>query len=176
MLFIDSLIFLRYQSEGLVLNQSNNKPGVELAVTIGYFEEEDFEGLKARLEPHFRVGGGIAYEFSEAEVAHIVVTFLMSTLQAVPASLLTSALYDGLKPLIIKAKNSGSKTTLEFKITGEETSQITGGKKYVYARLETNDEEILKEGLNTLKELAKLEYQEKSFELEPQTQQWQKRK
>ena len=158
------------------MNQSHGKPVIEVTVTVDYFDEEDFEILKKRLEPHFRVGGGAAYEFSEAEVAKAVIEFLMPTLQAIPTALLTSTLYEALKALVLKAKVSGRKTTLEFKIIGNEKSRVTDGKQYVYAFLETDNEEVLEQGLETLKELAKPEYQEKSFELEPQTQQWKRRK
>ena len=149
------------------MDRLDNRPGIELTVTVDYFGEEDFETLKERLEPHFRVGGGPAYDFSEAEVAHIVVGFLMSTLQAVPSSLLTSVLYDGLKALLLRAKASGRNTTLEF--------SVRDGEQYVYALLETNQEEDLEKGLATLKELARPEYKGESFELEPETQRWKKR-
>lgn len=157
---------------------ANDKPGVTISVTIGLFNQEDFESLKEQLEPDFRVGGGAAFELSEAEVARIVIEFAISTLQAVPPALLTSALYDGLKALIRKAKDTTPKyrTVFEFKIVGEDISSITGGKKYVYARLETDDEELVRKGLENLKEIAKPELQEERFEIDPRTGQWKKRK
>ena len=101
----------------------------------------------------------------------------MTTLQAIPPTLLTSVLYDALKTLVRKAKGASlKKTTLEFKIVSEERNQLKGGRKYVHAQLETADEEVLKKGLETLKELAKPEFQNESFELKPETHQWKNRK
>ena len=76
-------------------------------------------------------------------------------------------LYDGLKALLLRAKASGRNTTLEF--------SVRDGEQYVYALLETNQEEDLEKGLATLKELARPEYKGESFELEPETQRWKKR-
>ena len=101
----------------------------------------------------------------------------MATLQAMPTTLLTSVFYDALKTLVRKAKGvSLRKTTLEFKIVSEERNEIRGGRKYVHAQLETADEEVLKKGLETLKELANSEFQNESFIFEGKMQQWRKRK
>ncbi len=160
-----------------LLNTSLDNPEVKVVIVIGPFEKEDFEVLRKQLEPRFLVSGGVAYDFSETEAARVVVELVMTTLQAMPTTLLTSVLYDALKALVRKAKGASlKKTTLEFKIISEERNQVRVGRKYVHAQLETADEEVLKKGLETLKELAKPEFQNESFELKSEIYQWKKRK
>lgn len=150
------------------MNESINKPSLEISLTIGDFDEEVHQETVQRLNRHFSVVDNSAYEFSETEVAHAVIALVMSTLEAIPAGLISSWLYDGLRPLL--RPSQAQQTFYEFRIFEHQVHQ---GTREVYASLVTNNEEALKKAMSDFKALAQSENLGKSFEFESaETQQW----
>jgi hypothetical protein len=138
--------------------EGNDKPVLDLGITIGDFDEEAHREAIEQLSKHFSVTDNPAYELSEAEIAHAVIALVVSTLQGVPAELLSSWLYDGLRPLLLP--KHAQRTFFEFQIFEHQPYR---GTRSVHANLVTDDEEALKEAMADFKELAKPEHLGKEF-------------
>jgi hypothetical protein len=153
------------------MSESNDKPGLHLSVTIGDFDEEVHQEAVKRLNEHFSVVDNPAYELAEAEVAHAVIALVMATLQAIPAELISSWLYDGLRPLLRSRQTQ--QTFYEFQIYEH---QLYGGTRSVHASLVTDDEKVLKKAMADFKELAQPGQLGREFEFDPETtQKWNER-
>lgn len=148
------------------MSRTNGKPTIEIFVTADFLDEEDYRAVKDQLQPHVRVGGGLAYEFSEVEVAHVVVELLANVVQSVPLNFFSSYLYDAFKDRFLKPRGA-DKTLFEFK--------LKDGEKYTYASLETSDSEVLKEAMATFRDLASPQSKFGSFEFDGRTRRWKRR-
>ncbi len=148
------------------MSQSEGRADIAISVLIGDFDDATYQVAVEQLREHFSVTANKAIELTEISVAHVVLEMAMSTLQALPAELVGSYLYDGLRPLL--RPREAAKSFFEFKV--EENPE---GTRYVYANLETADEEILREAMATFKDLARTENVGKSFEFDSvDTRRW----
>lgn len=148
------------------MSQTEGRSDIKISVISGDFDEETYQTAVERLRQHFSVTENKAIELTEVSVAHVVLGIAMSTLQALPAELVGSYLYDGLKPLL--RPREAAKSFFEFKV--EEDAE---GNRYVYANLETADEEILRDAMATFKDLARPENVGRGFKFDSvDTRQW----
>lgn len=148
------------------MNEDNDKPILDLGITLGDFDEEAHQEAIERLAKHFSVTDNPAYEFSEVEIAHAVIALTISTLQAIPAGLLSSWLYDGLRPLL--PPKHARQTFFEFQIFEHQPYR---GTRSVHASLVTDDEEALKKAMADFKELATTEHLGKEFRFDSESPQ-----
>lgn len=151
------------------MNQLDERPAIEITVAWSYLGQEDYEAVEAELQPHFRVSGGVAYELSEVEVAHVVVQFLVNAGQTVAWGALGNYIFDAFKKRFLKPKEA-DKTFFEFMV------KDVNGVKSTYASLETSDEEILKKALTTLEDLAKPESKDEIFDFDKDNKRWKRRR
>ncbi len=152
------------------MDHSNDRPHIDITVTADYLSEEDYEAVKAQLEPHLRVTGGIVYELSEVEVAHVVVQFLITGAQGVGFGVFANYLYEAFKKRLLKPKGANG-TFFEFVLKEDDK-----GNRYTYGRLETDNDDVLREALTTLEVLARPESKNASFEFDERQRQWKRHK
>lgn len=65
------------------------RPYLELSANAAHFDEETYQAARTELLPYFRVGGGRTVTLSDVPPPVVVLTFLLTTLQTVPANVLT---------------------------------------------------------------------------------------
>ena len=143
---------------------NSNKPALKIAADAVHFDGETVQAVVERLEPHFSLGLGRLYQLSELPDARVIIEMAAVTLQSIPASLLSSVLYDALKGLF--TRKGGASTDFSFTITEQ------GGQRSVQAHLRTDDGEHLKDGLATLKDIVRQKFDEETFEFDPEDRQW----
>jgi len=151
-------------------NPTNTKPQIRIFVEAEQFDQPSFNSAIEQLEKSFAVGGGRLYQFSWLPPARVVLDIAIATLQALPANLLASALYDGLKylfrPKISNDQKQAVETVFEFK--------LRDGERTIEAQIKTGDIEAFKEALSTIKSLTPPYTKGNNFEFDQKERKWKK--
>ncbi len=130
---------------------TNSKPAIKIYTDAGHYSEEDFGASIEELEKHFAVGGGRLYQFNILPPAKIIIDFAQNILQAIPPNLISSWLYDALKPLLLhlRLKKAMSQTT-EQSPTAVTLLRVASEDQLIdLFQIRTNDPEVLKSALDT---------------------------
>lgn len=143
---------------------TKGKPSLDITARC-YGDDETYNAVRTELQKHFRVSGGQTACFSEDNIASVVIGLTMATLQAMPANLISSALYDGIKIFLAKRKKQD---VSYFAFT------VKRGKDEVYTsgHVETRDPEILREAFATFRDVAITAQRGDDWVFEDDQQKW----
>jgi hypothetical protein len=144
-------------------NQSTPQPLIDIRADRRQFDDATFEAALAELRPYFRVRAALAVKLSDAPPLLLVLGFALTTLQAIPAELLSSALFDWLKHWARRP-------------TGQEVSTIVfrvqDGELMVEASLPMTSDAVAHDALATLRDLARPDCLGKSCVFDPTDGTW----
>jgi hypothetical protein len=128
------------------MNHDTDRPILDLSLSLGDYDQANWDATADQLRPFFRVGGGLSIELSEAELIPHIVCQITAFSSAVGIGLLTNALWDALKHLL-NPREESTPVRIEIVLKIEDSRQV-------YRQITTDDPEALRQGLEEVAEDA----------------------
>ena len=125
-------------------SSDETKPEISVSIDVAHFDEDTLQRSFKSLSQRFSVRVSRLYQFAELPPAKIVIEFTALTLQTIPANLIASFLWESIKSWFLPSRGGEPTVVVLAKTTS------TGR---VEARIETSEEETLREAMQTVREL-----------------------
>lgn len=143
---------------------SPGHPSIHLHADAAHFSDDTIATAATILHENFEVYAGRLYQFAVEPPPTVSIELLWITLQAIPANLLGSALYDVFKTLLQRPKKA-SRPILTFRFKRDRGS--------VSAYIATDDPAVAKKALATLRDVVLAAGDnEPGFEWKPDADTW----
>jgi hypothetical protein len=139
------------------------KPTLSIGADAANFDDATREAAAAELSPYFAVQANRLYQFTEIPPAKLIIEFALLTLQALPANLIASVLFDSFKAHFLRPRHA-PETVFSFR--------IRDGSRIIRAYLRTSNEDVLHAALATFQGLVLPEPRAEEFEYDTDGREW----